>query len=111
MAKKLQTPVQLAPIAIQSEGNVEYNSTVIKFLVFSNNPTLLEKAERIFHQDMESQLIHCYRAHGVVIAHLLPLNLFTPSECLSFYHYHLHRSLQGKVRIFITTDSWEGGIR
>ena len=108
MAKKLQTPAQLAPIAIESEALVESPSTVIKILVFSNQPTLLEKAERIFHRDMSSQLIHCFRAHGVVVAYLRPLNLFNPSECLSFYHYHLDRSLQGRAAIYLTTQSWKG---
>lgn len=88
---------------------IELPSSVIKILVFSNQPTLLEKAERIFHRDMDSQLIHCFRAHGVVVAYLRPLNLFNPSECLSFYHYHLDRSLQSKATIYLSTHHTKGG--
>ena len=84
---------------------IEQSSTIIQILVFSNQPRLLEKAERILKRDMSSQLIHCYRAHGVVVAYLSPLNLFNPSECLSFYHYHLDRSLQGRAAIYLTTQS------
>lgn len=111
MAKEIfsQSPAELAPVAIESEALVESHSTVIKILVFSNQPTLLEKAERIFHRDMSSQLIHCFRAHGVVVAYLSPLNLFNPSECLSFYHYHLDRSLQSKATIYLSTHTTKGG--
>lgn len=104
-----QSPATLAPVAIKSEALVESTSTIIKILVFSNQPTLLEKAERIFHRDMSSQLLHCFRAHGVVVAYLSPLNLFNPSECLSFYHYHLDRSLQSKATIYLSTHTTKGG--
>ena len=109
MKKNKLAPATLAPIAIESEALVESPSTVIKILVFSNQPTLLEKAERIFHRDMSSQLLHCFRAYGVVVAYLSPLNLFNPSECLSFYHYHLDRSLQSKATIYLSTHTTKGG--
>ena len=107
MAKKNVTEVAAMP---QCKGKeIESHSTVIKILVFSNQPTLLEKAERIFYRDMSSQLLDCCRAHGVVIAYLSPLNLFNPSECLSFYHYHLDRSLQSKATIYLSTHTTKGG--
>ena len=96
---------------LQDGTECQQDATIIQILIFSNQPTLLEKAERIFHRDMSSQLIHCFRAHGVVVAYLSPLNLFNPSECLSFYHYHLDRSLQGRAAIYLTTQSSEGGTR
>lgn len=108
-AMRREAEVSAMPQFIDQEINPQ--STIIQILVFSNQPTLLEKAERIFHRDMSSQLIHCIRAHGVVVAYLRPLNLFNPSECLSFYHYHLDRSLQGRAAIYLTTQSSEGGTR
>ena len=108
MAKKNVNEVAAMPQCkvydVECKGKeIESPSTVIEILVFSNQPTLLEKAERIFHRDMSSQLIHCFRAHGVVVAYLRPLNLFNPSECLSFYHYHLDRSLGQHAQVWITT--------
>jgi hypothetical protein len=116
MAKKNVNEVAAMPQCkvydVECKGEeIEQPSSVIKILVFSNQPTLLEKAERIFHRDMSSQLIHCFRAHGVVVAYLRPLNLFNPSECLSFYHYHLDRSLQSKATIYLSTHSTKGGQR
>lgn len=116
MAKKNVNKVAAVPqckaygVACKREQIVPH-STVIKILVFSHQPTMLEKAERIFHRDMASQLIHCYRAHGVLIAYLRPLNLFNPSECLSFYHYHLDRSLQAQACIYLSTHTTKGGQR
>lgn len=114
MAKKNVNEVaamqQCKVYGVECKGEeIEQPSSVIKILVFSNQPTLLEKAERIFYRDMSSQLIHCFRAHGVVVAYLRPLNLFNPSECLSFYHYHLDRSLQGKASIYLSTHTTKGG--
>ena len=114
MAKKNVNEVAALPQCkvydVECKGEeINPQSTIIQILVFSNQPTLLEKAERIFHRDMSSQLIHCFRAHGVVVAYLSPLNLFNPSECLSFYHYHLDRSLQGRAAIYLTTQSSKGG--
>ena len=114
MAKKNVNEVAAMPqckvYGVECKGEeIEQPSSVIKILVFSNQPTLLEKAERIFYRDMSSQLIHCFRAHGVVVAYLRPLNLFNPSECLSFYHYHLDRSLQGKASIYLSTHTTKGG--
>ena len=67
-----------------------------------------KRALHIIQRDLGSQLLQVEQCDTVVGAYLSTLQGFNPSECLSFYHYHLHRSLGHQAQIWITT---KGGQR
>lgn len=86
----------------------QHNGAVIKILIFSTNTSLLDRAEYIIRRDIGSMLIQCYRGDGGLMAYCKTLELFNPSECLSFYHYHLDRVLEHQVPIWLTAQAQKG---
>lgn len=99
----------LTPIASKSDGQVfgdEYefeNHPIIRVLIESRCYKVLERAEQIIHRDMRSHLVCCHKSREVVCAQLYALRGFSPSECISMYHYYLQHSLGSKAQVWLST--------
>ena len=80
----------------------------IVLIILCQDLATAKRALHIIQRDLGSQLLQVEQCDTVVGAYLSTLQGFNPSECLSFYHYHLHRSLGHQAQIWITT---KGGQR
>lgn len=80
----------------------------IVLIILCQNLATAKRALHIIQRDLGSQLLQVEQCDTVVGAYLSTLQGFNPSECLSFYHYHLHRSLGHQAQVWITT---KGGQR
>ena len=120
MAKKniSHLPAQLAPIAIESEGEVFANNEheyltheymdVVCVYVIARHCATLQRAHRIIQRDMHSHLKYIQSAPEMVYAEIYALKGFSLSETLSMYHYHLQRALGTHVQVWVST---KGGLR
>lgn len=119
MAKQIsQSPALLAPVAIESEGEVfnnneyEWNNPIYMDLVcvyvIAEHPAALERAHRIILRDMQSHLKHIHLAPDLVYAEIYALKGFTLSESLCMYHYHLQCTLGAHMQVWVST---KGGMR
>jgi hypothetical protein len=89
----------------------EAKGKVIVVIILCQDLATAKQALDIIQRDLGSQLLQVEQCDTIVGAYLTILRSFNPSECLSFYHYHLDRSLQGRAAIYLTTQSSEGGTR
>lgn len=89
----------------------EAKGKVIVVIILCQDLATAKQALDIIQRDLGSQLLQVEQCDTIVGAYLTTLRSFNPSECLSFYHYHLDRSLQGRAAIYLTTQSSEGGTR
>lgn len=124
-----QSPALLAPVAIESEGEVFANNEhefinleenylaivksrnekrpIVKVMVFSECDRALEKIYHIIHQDMGSHLVCCRKGNGCVCARIYTMHDFTAKECMAEYYAHLYRSSCHKTEIWVSS---EGGM-
>ena len=112
-----QSPAQLAPVAIESEGEVfgneyeyltqEYMDVVCVYVIARHCATL-QRAHHIIQRDMHSHLKYILLAPEMVYAEIYALKGFSLSETLSMYHYHLQRALGAHVQVWVST---KGGLR
>jgi hypothetical protein len=98
------------PAEVKGERR-EAKGKVIVVIILCQNLATAKQALDIIQRDLGSQLLQVEQCDTIVGAYLTILRSFNPSECLSFYHYHLDRSLQGRAAIYLTTQSSEGGTR
>ena len=131
MAKEIfsQSPAELAPVAIESEGEVFANNEhefinqedkhlavvpdrndrrpIVKVIVFSNCDRALEKMYHLIHQDMGSHLASCHKNCMCVCARIYAMQGFSVNECMAEYYAHLFRSSCHKTEIWVSS---EGGM-
>lgn len=81
----------------------EATSEEIVLIILCQDLATAKRALHIIQRDLGSQLLQVEQCDTVVGAYLSTLRGFNPSECLSFYHYHLYRSLGHQAQIWITT--------
>jgi hypothetical protein len=132
MAKKdyNHLPALLAPIAIESEGEVFANNEhkfmnqedkhlavvpdrndrrpIVKVVVFSNCDCALEKMYHLIHRDMGSHLASCHKNSSCVCARIYAMQGLSVKECMAEYYAHLFRSSCHKTEIWVSS---EGGTR
>ena len=131
MAKHFsQSPALLAPVAIESEGEVFNNNEyefinqvdtnlavvpnkndrlpIVKVVVFSDCDRALEKMYHLIHRDMGSHLASCHKSNRCVCARIYTMQDFSIKECIALYYTHLHRSSCHKTEIWVSS---EGGTR
>ena len=87
----------------------EAKGEVIVVIILCQDLATAKQALDIIQRDLGSQLLQVEQCDTIVGAYLTTLRSFNPSECLSFYHYHLDRSLQSKASIYLSTHSTKGG--
>lgn len=75
----------------------------IVVIILCQDLVTANRALDIIQRDLGSQLLQVEQCDTVVGAYLSTLQGFNPSECLSFYHYHLDRSLEHQAQVWITT--------
>ena len=116
-------PALLAPVAIESEGEVFANNEhefinliekvepssnerrpIVKVLVFSECDRALEKMYHIIHRDMGSHLASCCKSSRCVCARIYTLEDFSIRECISLYYTHLHQSSCHKTEIWVSAE-------
>ena len=108
-----QSPVQLVPIAIKSEGEVFDNNEyeylthecmdVVCVYVIARHCATLQRAHHIIQRDMHSHLKYIQSAPEMVYAEIYALKGFSLSETLCMYHYHLQRALGAHVQVWVST--------
>ena len=81
----------------------EATGEVILLIILCQDLATAKRALHIIQRDLGSQLLQVEQCDTVVGAYLSTLQGFSPSECLSFYHYHLNRSLGHQAQVWITT--------
>ena len=82
-------------------------ATVLVLILCDDLPTV-QRAVHIIKRDLSSHLIHLQHNESAVCAQLRTLDLFSPSEALSFYHYHLQNALGKQAQVWLST---KGGIQ
>ena len=114
MAKKDSNhlPAELAPVAIESEGEVFDNEyeylnhecmDVVCVYVIARHCATLQRAHHIIQRDMHSHLKYIQLAPEMVYAEIYALTGFSLSETLSMYHYHLQRALGAHMQVWVST--------
>lgn len=88
---------------LEQSQSCQSTDTGILVCIFCADPITQEQAIHLLHRDMHSHLLHIMQERNVVYAVLRTLDTFSPSECLSFYHYHLQRSLGTKAQVWLST--------
>ena len=122
-------PAELAPVAIESEGEVFANNEhefinqienhsavvprrndklpIVKVAIFSECEQALENMYHIIHRDMGSHLVSCRKGRKCVCACIYTLEDFSTKECISLYYTHLHRSSCHKTEIWVSSEGGE----
>lgn len=85
----------------------EAKAAVLVLILCDDLPTV-QRAVHIIKRDLSSHLIHLQHNESAVCAQLRTLDLFSPSEALSFYHYHLQNTLGNQAQVWLST---KGGIQ
>ena len=85
----------------------EATGEVILLIILCQDLATAKRALQIIQRDLGSQLLQVEQCDTVVGAYLSTLQGFNPSECLSFYHYHLNRNLGHQAQVWITTKGGE----
>ena len=85
----------------------EAKAAVLVLILCDDLPTV-QRAVHIIKRDLNSHLIHLQHNESAVCAQLRTLDLFSPSEALSFYHYHLQNALGNQAQVWLST---KGGIQ
>lgn len=95
-------------LKVKGERREEMRREAIVVIILCQDLATAKRALQIIQRDLGSQLLQVEQCDTVVGAYLSTLQGFSPSECLSFYHYHLDRSLGHQAQVWITT---KGGQR
>jgi hypothetical protein len=101
MKKQNHTPARTGELSNQYHNQEAQNYILI--CIFCEDNHTQQRAIHLLHRDMGSQLLHIMQERNAVCAQLRTLDTFSPSECLSFYHYHLQRSLGTKAQVWLST--------
>ena len=101
MKKQNHTPARTGELSNQYH-NLEAQNYILICIFCEDNHTQ-EQAIRLLHRDMHSHLVHIMCKGHIVYAILRTLETFSPSECLSLYHYHLQRSLGTNAQVWLST--------
>lgn len=88
---------------LEQSQSCQSTDTGILVCIFCADPITQQQALHLLHRDMHSHLLHIMQERNAVCAQLRTLDSFSPSECLSFYHYHLQRSLGTKAQVWLST--------
>lgn len=113
-ARKASYSLEAATPQCKGEGNnptpsyTARGDEAIVVIILCQDLATAKRALHIIQRDLGSQLLQVEQCDTVVGAYLSTLQGFNPSECLSFYHYHLNRSLGHQAQVWITT---KGGQR
>ena len=84
----------------------EAKAAVLVLILCDDLPTV-QRAVHIIKRDLNSHLIHLQHNESAVCAQLRTLDLFSPSEALSFYHYHLQNAIGNHAQVWLST---KGGM-
>lgn len=116
MAKKFFSPADtLVDLSVRTQEHVYQSSDTtyiepcddqdkhILVCIFSDNTYAQNRALRLLQRDMQSHLIDAVKKRHAVCAQLRTLENFSASECLSFYHYHLQRTLGPHAQVWLST--------
>lgn len=104
--KKLTTKSQLNHIEasfLEQSQSCKSTASSILVCIFCATPNTQKRAINLLKRDMGSHLQHIMQERNAVCAQLRLLDTFSPSECLSLYHYHLQRSLGTKAQVWLST--------
>lgn len=101
MKKQNHTPARTGELSNKYHNQETKNYILI--CIFCEDNHTQEQAINLLHRDMHSHLLHIMQERNVVYAVLRTLDTFSPSECLSFYHYHLQRSLGTNAQVWLST--------
>lgn len=85
----------------------EAKAAVLVLILCDDLPTV-QRAVHIIKRDLSSHLTRLQHNESAVCAQLRTLDLFSPSEALSFYHYHLQNALGNQAQVWLST---KGGIQ
>jgi hypothetical protein len=85
----------------------EAKAAVLVLILCDDLPTV-QRAVHIIKRDLSSHLIRLQHNESAVCAQLRTLDLFSPSEALSFYHYHLQNAIGNQAQVWLST---KGGIQ
>ena len=88
---------------LEQSQSCQSTDTGILVCIFCADPITQQQAIHLLHRDMHSHLVHIMCKGHIVYAVLRTLETFSPSECLSLYHYHLQRSLGTKAQVWLST--------
>lgn len=88
---------------LEQSQSCQSTDTGILVCIFCADPITQQRAIHLLHRDMHSHLVHIMQERNAVCAQLRTLDTFSPSECMSFYHYHLQRSLGTKAQVWLST--------
>ena len=101
MKKQNHTPARTGELSNQYHNQEAQNNILI--CIFCADPNTQRRAIHLLHRDMGSQLLHIMQERNAVCAQLRTLDTFSPSECMSLYHYHLQRSLGTNAQVWLST--------
>ena len=101
MKKQNHTPARTGELSNQYHNQEAKNYILI--CIFCADPITQQRAIHLLQRDMYSHLVHIMQERNAVCAQLRTLDTFSPSECMSFYHYHLQRSLGTKAQVWLST--------
>ena len=101
MKKQNHTPARTGELSHQSHNQGAQN--YILNCIFCDDNHTQQRAIHLLKRDMGSHLQHIMQERNAVCAQLRVLDTFSPSECLSLYHYHLQRSLGTKAQVWLST--------
>ena len=88
---------------LEQSQSCQSTDTCILVCIFCADPITQQQAIHLLHRDMHSHLLRIMQERNAVCAQLRTHDTFSPSECLSFYHYHLQRSLGTKAQVWLST--------
>lgn len=99
--------LQQGTLCQQTNGQKHKALATVQVLILCSDQLTLQRAMHIIKRDLRSHLINLQHNDTTVCAQLRTLDLFSASECISFYHYHLQRSLGAKAQVWLST---KGGL-
>ena len=88
---------------LEQSQSCQSTDTCILVCIFCADPITQQQAIHLLHRDMHSHLLRIMQERNAVCVQLRTLETFSPSECLSLYHYHLQRSLGTKAQVWLAT--------
>lgn len=100
--------LQSGTMCLQLDGKKHEKKATIQVFILCSSPQVVHRAVQILKRDLGSHLLHLQHNDTAVCAQLRTLDLFSPSEALSFYHYHLQNALGNQAQVWLST---KGGIQ
>lgn len=101
MKKQNHTPARTGELSNKYHNQGAQNYILI--CIFCEDNHTQKRAINLLKRDMGSHLLHLMQERNAVCAQLRTLETFSPSECLSLYHYHLQRSLGTNAQVWLST--------